>query len=721
MKKNDHPKLKIICFILYFAALTFFIGRLIFFTDLQDFINAGNKADLYDYSLDWVLDSGELVNLYDISAGSQGGSFCVSKVLPDKMQETDSVYLSTSNLRFSVFVDDNKIYSYETRENLTGKGDGVSYHMIGLGVKDEGNTIRIEAQAAFDDGRGGNINELRYGTEEQFRYYMMRRNLVAESLSVLMVIFGLIAIVVFFVIRRTSPMFRPLWALGLSAVIFGLWSICDTGMPQLLVGNIYTCREIVYLLPFLAIFPMIYFVNCITKTRRNIYLYLSFLISMCCFGWLLFSRYVLGTDLHTMTGPIYFTYVSGITMLTVLLVDNEVYCRKKKVSSNLKYFYLGAVIFVVTCVIDIFRYIVGKKVSLGRGDWFRFGLVIFLALMAFQLYVWWSSEKVSLERDRFINRLLQYVLDTEDPESKLGKVLEYLCRELNADRAYIFEDNHDGTFDNTYEYCADGVIPEIDNLKGLPFEGVIDVWYKEFEKGGHVLIYDLEKYREVSENMYNVLKPQGIRTLVTGPLMLDGEYIGFFGVDNPPPEMMNEISEIMSLLMYFLSAMILQRDGRRRLIDYSYHDALTGVGNRRAMRKFEKEELDTGRAYGYVMCDINGLKAVNDNGGHDAGDELIKTVASCMTEVFGDENVYRLGGDEFAAYAYEDSRQEFETLIEKVRSMVTEKGFYVAVGYSYAEAGDPDYNARKSEADAKMYEEKRSFYREGNDRRRNRD
>ena len=324
MKKNDHPKLKIICFILYFAALTFFIGRLIFFTDLQDFINAGNKADLYDYSLDWVLDSGELVNLYDISAGSQGGSFCVSKVLPDKMQETDSVYLSTSNLRFSVFVDDNKIYSYETRENLTGKGDGVSYHMIGLGVKDEGNTIRIEAQAAFDDGRGGNINELRYGTEEQFRYYMMRRNFVAESLSVLMVIFGLIAIVVFFVIRRTSPMVRPLWALGLSAVIFGLWSICDTGMPQLLVGNIYTCREIVYLLPFLAIFPMIYFVNCITKTRRNIYLYLSFLISMCCFGWLLFSRYVLGTDLHTMTGPIYFTYVSGITMLTVLLVDNEV-------------------------------------------------------------------------------------------------------------------------------------------------------------------------------------------------------------------------------------------------------------------------------------------------------------------------------------------------------------------------------------------------------------
>ena len=496
-----------VLFILYFATLVFFIGRIVFFADLQDFIFVGNEAEGYDYSSDWVLDSGEHVNLYDISAGKLGGSFCVSKVLPDKMLETDSIYLSTSNLCLNIFVDDNLLYSYETRENLTGNGDGVSYHMIALGVKDEGKTIRIEAQAAFADGRGGNINILRYGPEKQFRYYMMRRNFVAESLSVLMVIFGLAVIAVFFVVCRTSPMFRPLWALGLSAIIYGLWSVCDTGMPQLLMGNIYTCREIIYLLPFLVIFPMIYFVNCITKTKRNIYLYLSFMISLGCFGWLLFSRFVLGTDLHAMTGPIYFTYFSAISMFAVLLVDNEVYCRKKKVSSNLKYFYLGAVIFVVTCFIDILRYIVGKKVAIGRGNWFRFGLVIFFALMAYQLYVWWSSEKVSLERDRFINRLLQYVMDMEDPESKLGKVLEYLCKELNADRAYIFEDNHDGTFDNTYEYCAEGVTPEIDNLKGLPFDGVIDVWYHEFEKDGHVLINDLEKYREVSENMYNVLKP----------------------------------------------------------------------------------------------------------------------------------------------------------------------------------------------------------------------
>ena len=46
------------------------------------------------------------------------------------------------------------------------------------------------------------------------------------------------------------------------------------------------------------------------------------------------------------------------------------------------------------------------------------------------------------------------------------------------------------------------------------------------------------------------------------------------------------------------------------------------------------------------------------------------------------------------------------------------KGAYVAIGYSYAEGGDPDYSARRIEADNKMYDEKRRFYSDMNDRRR---
>ncbi|MBO4899813.1 MAG: sensor domain-containing diguanylate cyclase [Lachnospiraceae bacterium] len=706
------------CLIIFFVVLNVFLGYIFFFTDMHDFVHAIKLGELRDYSAGWTDESGETVDIGDISAGGFRAGRVLSRTLPDVMSETDAVCLSTSNLVFSVYVDDQLIYSFDTIENLTGTGDGVSYHMIGLGTKDQGSTLRIEAHTAFTNGHGGRINEIQFGSEDQFRFYILRKGGMGVILSFLMIVFGIVIIIFFFGMSRKSPMIRPIWALGVADVLFGLWSVCDTGIPQLLTGCTYASRVMVYGILHLAGFPLVYFVNAITRNKRRLYVYLSFFTALFAFGWLILARVLFGTDMHTMVGVIYSSYALELVWLTAMLIDNEIYCRKKKISSNMRYFYIGALFFIAASSVDMIRYIVGEKGSIGRGSWFRFGLVLFFVFMAFQIFDWWSGEKTSLERDRFINRLLQYIMDVMEPDEKINKVLTYLCEELHADRAYIFEDMNDGTFDNTYEYCAEGVTPEIDNLKGIPYDGVIDVWYEEYKKGGHILIYDIEKYREVSENMYNVLKPQGINTLVTGPLILDGEYIGFFGVDNPPVENMREISEIIRLLTFFLSELIARRDNHRRLVEYSYHDALTGAGNRRAMREFERENLDTTRPYGFITCDINGLKSVNDNNGHDAGDKLIKTVASCLGEVFGPENIYRMGGDEFAVYSFDENLSEFEEKVARIRSMVEEEGGHVAIGYSYAHDGDPDYDSRKIEADNRMYDEKRKFYSAGNDRRR---
>ena len=55
----------------------------------------------------------------------------------------------------------------------------------------------------------------------------------------------------------------------------------------------------------------------------------------------------------------------------------------------------------------------------------------------------------------------------------------------------------------------------------------------------------------------------------------------------------------------------------------------------------------------YVFADVNGLKYINDNLGHAAGDELIKGAASCLDNAFSKYGtVYRMGGDEFSAILY---------------------------------------------------------------------
>lgn len=701
----------------YFIALAAFVFYLVFFTDLYDFMDLEKNTSDRNYATGWTLDSGEIVDITEISPGDLGGSFVASKRLPALMEESDSLYFSTSNLKFDVYVDNKLIYSYDTEENLTGVGDGVSYHMVGLSFKDSSKTVRIEGASVFSDGRGGHINDMHYGMEEQYRHYKIRTNIVDMSFSLLMIIFGFVVVAFYFGMSKKNPMMRSLWALGLSAIIFGLWSLCDIGISQMLTGVTYASRDIVYGILHLAGFPMVYFVYYITKSRKEFYLYLSFAATIVCTGCIMVTRFALEKDFHNIVLMIYLSYVCQLILILAELADNLIYCRKNKVPTRLGRFYIGALIFVVTSFIDMFRYVAGVQGSLYHGSYFRIGTVLFFIFMAFQIFEWWSSEKTSLERDRFINRMLHFAIGSDDPEVKINKLLEYMCKELDADRAYIFEDMHDGTFDNTYEYCAEGVTAEIDNLKGLPFVGVVDSWYHEYEKGGHILIYDIEKYKEESLNMYNVLKPQGINTLVTGPLILDGKYIGFFGVDNPPVNMMKEVSEMIRLIMFFLSEMVSQRDSHKLLIDYSFHDSLTGAGNRRSIKEFENGELDTSRSYGFVMCDINGLKITNDSEGHDAGDVKIKETASALFDIFGTQNVYRMGGDEFAVYIYVDSEKELADKVQMVRDIIEPKNVSVSIGYSFAKAGDADYSSHRTIADNLMYEEKRKHYRNNNDRR----
>lgn len=87
-------------------------------------------------------------------------------------------------------------------------------------------------------------------------------------------------------------------------------------------------------------------------------------------------------------------------------------------------------------------------------------------------------------------------------------------------------------------------------------------------------------------------------------------------------------------------------------IDMANKDALTGVKNKHAYVNIESqldEQITSGEEseFGIVICDINGLKQVNDEQGHSAGDIFIKDACNIICEVFDHSPVFRIGGDEF--------------------------------------------------------------------------
>lgn len=298
-----------------------------------------------------------------------------------------------------------------------------------------------------------------------------------------------------------------------------------------------------------------------------------------------------------------------------------------------------------------------------------------------------SQERI-LNYERFLTDMVRYAASEETPDKVLNQLVEYIGQRMTADRAYIFEQNDRGTFDNTYEWCKAGVSKEKDNLQDVPYEGIIEAWFAQFQESNNVIIHDIEECKKTSEAIYERLKPQGVNTLVTRPIKINGKMVGFYGVDNPPEEKLHEISNLIDMIEFMISFMIRLRDNADALEHSALYDQLTDCKNRKAL-------------------DLNGLKEINDQKGHDAGDKFIVQTAQTLKSVFGKRHVYRFGGDEFIAVLPNITHPAFQKLLETAKSQL---GDTASLGTTISGTKDTDFESLLKAADAEMYENKKQYY-----------
>ena len=169
-----------------------------------------------------------------------------------------------------------------------------------------------------------------------------------------------------------------------------------------------------------------------------------------------------------------------------------------------------------------------------------------------------------------INEGLRIALLEETPDQSLETLLKHLGKVLNGERTYIFEQNDSGCDDNTYEWVADGVEPEKENLQNVPPE-VCASWYRIFSVGKYIVIENLEDIREMDPLQYENLKRQGIHSLVVVPLYDGEKIIGFYGVDNPPVKSMEYASNMLQTAAYFIVSSLKRRNLVRELQKRSYN------------------------------------------------------------------------------------------------------------------------------------------------------
>lgn len=308
-----------------------------------------------------------------------------------------------------------------------------------------------------------------------------------------------------------------------------------------------------------------------------------------------------------------------------------------------------------------------------------------------------------------VNNNAQYM--REELLKKESRTFSDISMALAENYEVIFRIN---TKDYTYETFSSDDKYELFQ-KSLGLDG--SDFFKETEK-----IFEMVVHKEDLEMMKTALKKANFlssiqkfgKLFLTYRMVVDGKsyYTSLFAVqskEDPDYIVMAvaNVDEAKRMELAYIKAM-----------DIANRDALTSVKNKRAYVQAESElddQIEKGMqaAFAVVVCDINGLKQINDMLGHKAGDEFIKSSCSIICNVFSHSPVFRIGGDEFAVILKDrDYENRFE-LVEQLGVVQEEKRVNgvkpIAVGLSEFDPGtDMRVQDVFERADNLMYEDKKN-------------
>ena len=134
-----------------------------------------------------------------------------------------------------------------------------------------------------------------------------------------------------------------------------------------------------------------------------------------------------------------------------------------------------------------------------------------------------------LDYENMVTYISTQAISIDDIAKFQDDCLEIMGKTLDVSRIYIFEHCHEtDTMDNTFEWVASGITPQKDNLQGIPSRVI--PWWVDMMKNDKIINYkDIEGIPGEKEK--EILRPQGIESILVVPLFVQGEYHGFIGFD----------------------------------------------------------------------------------------------------------------------------------------------------------------------------------------------
>lgn len=132
------------------------------------------------------------------------------------------------------------------------------------------------------------------------------------------------------------------------------------------------------------------------------------------------------------------------------------------------------------------------------------------------------------------------------------------------------------------------------------------------------------------------------------------------------------VAIILTILVIFLYK------SRKKMVNITYFDKLTGAFNRNKLEKYLSDEIEKSNRYdipfSIIMFDFDHFKIINDNYGHTKGDEVLKEIVRIVQENFRtNDSIFRFGGDEFIVFLPNTELIGAKKVAEKLRKIISDE------------------------------------------------
>jgi diguanylate cyclase (GGDEF)-like protein/PAS domain S-box-containing protein len=251
-------------------------------------------------------------------------------------------------------------------------------------------------------------------------------------------------------------------------------------------------------------------------------------------------------------------------------------------------------------------------------------------------------------------------------------------RELEASHQYslnVVNSLPDPTFAIDMKGCVAAWNKAMEHLTGTPATEMLgrDNYEYAIPLYGHrrpILIDYVLSPTQVQGDQYTFLRRDGDNLVAEAfaPLLREGKGAYLWGsaslIRDVDGKAVGAINTVKDFTEY--------KETQQKLKYFSMHDTLTGLYNRSYFEE-ELRRLGDSRFYpiSVIICDVDGLKLINDSLGHPKGDELLKAAAGVIRSSFrAADAVSRIGGDEFAVILPNTNQQAADEAVKRIEASI---------------------------------------------------